>query len=309
MLRHALLALSHSSKMQRLTSDFAPARRVARRFVAGEKREDALAVIKQLNEMGALVTLDYLGEHVSDRKLARASVEEYKTVLKEIAANDLKSGVSLKLSAMGLHIDQEFCYENVREIVALARENSRFVRIDMEESALVDITLEIYRRLRTEFDNVGVVLQAYLHRTRDDLQGLIDEGIADVRLVKGAYNEPPEIAWQEREKIQQELRDLAKLMLTPEARKRGARMALGSHDDLVYNDVIAFAREQGIDPQSWEVQFLYGIRRDELTRLLHEGIRMRVYVPYGESWYPYFMRRLAERPANLTFFLRAAAGK
>jgi len=169
MLRQVLLALSHSSKMQRLTSDFPPARRVARRFVAGETREDALAVIKQLNGMGALVTLDYLGEHVSDKKLARASAEEYKTILTEIAANDLKSGVSLKLSAMGLHIDHEFCYENVREIVARARENDRFVRIDMEESALVDITLEIYRRLRSEFHNVGVVLQAYLPRTRADL--------------------------------------------------------------------------------------------------------------------------------------------
>jgi len=295
--------------MQQLTSDFPPARRVARRFVAGEKREDALSVIRQLNEIGALVTLDYLGEHVSDKNLARASVEEYKTVLKEIAAQDLKSGVSLKLSAMGLHIDPEFCYENVREIVALAGQNNRFVRIDMEESALVDITLEIYRRLREEFDNVGTVLQAYLHRTRDDLQKLIDDGIADIRLVKGAYKEPPDIAWQEREKIQQEMIDLAIMMLTPEAREQGARMALGSHDDLVYNKVIAFANEQGIDPQSWEIQFLYGIRRDELRRLLGEGIRMRVYVPYGESWYPYFMRRLAERPANLTFFLRAAAGK
>jgi len=309
MLRQALLALSQSSRMQQLTSDFPPARRVARRFVAGEKREDALSVIRQLNEIGALVTLDYLGEHVSDKNLARASVEEYKTVLKEIAAQDLKSGVSLKLSAMGLHIDPEFCYENVREIVALAGQNNRFVRIDMEESALVDITLEIYRRLREEFDNVGTVLQAYLHRTRDDLQKLIDDGIADIRLVKGAYKEPPDIAWQEREKIQQEMIDLAIMMLTPEAREQGARMALGSHDDLVYNKVIAFANEQGIDPQSWEIQFLYGIRRDELRRLLGEGIRMRVYVPYGESWYPYFMRRLAERPANLTFFLRAAAGK
>ena len=309
MLRQALLALSQSSRMQQLTSDFPPARRVARRFVAGEKREDALSVIRQLNEIGALVTLDYLGEHVSDKNLARASVEEYKTVLKEIAAQDLKSGVSLKLSAMGLHIDPEFCYENVREIVALAGQNNRFVRIDMEESALVDITLEIYRRLREEFDNVGTVLQAYLHRTRDDLQKLIDDGIADIRLVKGAYKEPPDIAWQEREKIQQEMIDLAIMMLTPEAREKGARMALGSHDDLVYNKVIAFANEQGIDPQSWEIQFLYGIRRDELRRLLGEGIRMRVYVPYGESWYPYFMRRLAERPANLTFFLRAAAGK
>jgi len=277
--------------------------------VAGEKREDALAVIRQLNEMGALVTLDYLGEHVSDKQLARASAEEYKTVLSEIAENDLKSGVSLKLSAMGLHIDVEFCYETVREIVALAHEKNRFVRIDMEESALVDVTLELYRRLRQEFDNVGTVLQAYLHRTRDDLQSLIDDGIADIRLVKGAYDEPPEIAWQEREKIQEEMIALSKMMLTPEARSKGARMALGSHDDVVYNEVIAFAAENNIDPQSWEIQFLYGIRRDELRRLLADGMRMRVYVPYGESWYPYFMRRLAERPANLMFFLRAAAGK
>ena len=309
MLRQALIALSHSSKMQRLTSDFPPARKVARRFVAGEKREDALAVIRQLNQMGALVTLDYLGEHVSDRKLARASVEEYKTVLSEIGAQNLKSGVSLKLSAMGLHIDYEFCYENVREIVSLAQDNGRFVRIDMEESALVDSTLEIYRRLREDFDNVGIVLQAYLHRTRNDLEQLISEEIADVRLVKGAYDEPPEIAWQNRARIQQELTALAKLMLEPESRAKGARMALGSHDDLVYNEVITFAEKQGIDPQSWEIQFLYGIRRDELKRLLGEGLRMRIYVPYGESWYPYFMRRLAERPANLMFFLRAAAGK
>ena len=309
MLRQALIALSHSSKMQRLTSDFPPARKVARRFVAGEKREDALAVIRQLNQMGALVTLDYLGEHVSDRKLARASVEEYKTVLSEIGAQNLKSGVSLKLSAMGLHIDYEFCYENVREIVSLAQDNGRFVRIDMEESALVDSTLEIYRRLREDFDNVGIVLQGYLHRTRNDLEQLISEEIADVRLVKGAYDEPPEIAWQNRARIQQELTALAKLMLEPESRAKGARMALGSHDDLVYNEVITFAEKQGIDPQSWEIQFLYGIRRDELKRLLGEGLRMRIYVPYGESWYPYFMRRLAERPANLMFFLRAAAGK
>jgi proline dehydrogenase len=309
MLRRALIALSHSDKMRRMTSDFAPTRSMARRFVAGEKREDALAVIQQLNDAGALVTLDYLGEHVTDRALARASAEEYMAVLDEITARNLKSGVSLKLSAMGLHIDTEFCYNNVRDIVTIAAEKGRFVRIDIEESALIDVTIEIYRRLRAEFDRVGLVLQAYLHRTRDDLQALIDDGIADIRLVKGAYDEPPEIAWQEREKIQQEMVALARMMWTPEARAKGARMALGSHDDVVYNEVIAYANEQGIDPQSWEIQFLYGIRRDELKRLLGEGIRMRVYVPYGESWYPYFMRRLAERPANLIFFLRAATGK
>lgn len=309
MLRRALIALSHSETMRRMTSDFPPARRMARRFVAGETREDALQVIQQLNEMGALVTLDYLGEHVTDKSLARASAEEYEAVLGEIASRGLKSGVSLKLSAMGLHIDEEFCYHNVRDIVAVAAEKERFVRIDIEESALVDVTIAIYRRLRAEFDNVGMALQAYLHRTRDDLQALIDDGIADIRLVKGAYDEQPEIAWQEREKIQQEMIALAKMMLTPEARAKGARMALGSHDDVIYNEIIAYANKLGVDPQKWEIQFLYGIRRDELKRLLSEGVRMRIYVPYGSSWYPYFMRRLAERPANLVFFLRAAAGK
>ena len=309
MLRHALIALSHSNTMQRLTVDFPPARRMARRFVAGETRQDALQVIRKLNDMGVLVTLDYLGEHVTDKALARASVEEYMAVLEEIGARGLKSGVSLKLSAMGVHIDETFCYENVRAIAARAREHGRFVRIDMEESALVETTLRIYRQLRQEFDNVGVVLQAYLHRTRSDLEALIDEGIADVRLVKGAYDEPPDIAWQKREKIQEELVALCKLMLSPEAREKGARLALGSHDDLVYNQVIAYSFAQGVDPGAWEIQFLYGIRRDELRRLVREGHRMRVYVPYGDAWYPYFMRRLAERPANLFFFLRAAAGK
>ncbi len=309
MLRSLLIALSHSSTMQRMTVDFPPARRMARRFVAGESREDALAVIKKMNDAGVLVTLDYLGEHVTDRRLARASQAEYRAVLEAIGERGLKSGVSLKLSAMGVHIDEDFCDANVSEIVAVAREKQRFVRIDMEESALVDTTLRIYRALRQEFDNVGVVLQAYLHRTRDDLQALIDEGVADIRLVKGAYDEPASIAWRDRAKIQEELIELAKLMLSPEARAKGARLALGSHDDVVYNQVIAFAEAQGIDRKSWEIQFLYGIRRDELRRLVAEGHRMRVYVPYGEMWYPYFMRRLAERPANLLFFLRAAAGK
>ncbi len=295
--------------MQRMTVDFPPARRVARRFVAGESREDALAVIRTLNQAGVLVTLDYLGEHVTDRALARASVGEYKAMLRAIGAENLQSGVSLKLSAMGVHIDEAFCVDNVREVVAQAREVGRFVRIDMEESSLVDTTLRIYRRLRQEFDNVGVVLQAYLHRTRGDLEALIQEGIADVRLVKGAYDEPPDIAWHDRAKIQQELIALCEMMLSPEARGHGARLALGSHDDVVYNRVIALARAQGVPPDQWEIQFLYGIRRDELQRLVAAGHRMRVYVPYGESWYPYFMRRLAERPANLLFFLRAMAGK
>ncbi|NOZ71239.1 MAG: proline dehydrogenase [Chloroflexi bacterium] len=308
MLRQTLLVLSHSKSLQRLVSEFSPARRLARRFVAGEQQEEALRVIQQLNKSGALVTLDYLGEHVTEERRARAYVAEYKALLAEIAQQNLQSGVSLKLSAMGLHIDPEFCYQNVCEVVAVAREQQRFVRIDIEESELVDITLEIYRRLRETFSNVGIALQAYLFRTRDDLQALLDEGIADVRLVKGAYDEPDDIAWQARGDIQNSLIELSQALLSPAAVAAGARLALGSHDDVVYKAVIAFAHAQGIDPQCWEIQFLYGIRRDELERLLQAGHRLRVYVPYGALWYPYFVRRLAERPANLLFFLRALAG-
>ncbi len=256
-----------------------------------------------------LATVDYLGEHVSEREAATANVDEYVALLGELAANDLNSGVSLKLTAMGLHIDPEFCYENVLRIVSAAKDNGRFVRIDIEESDVVDVTFEIYRRLRTEFDNVGTVVQAYLFRTQDDVQAFIDDGIADLRLVKGAYDEPADVAWQDRKDIQNELIVLSKMLITPEAREKGARLALGSHDDAVYNAVADFAAEQGIDPQSWEIQFLYGIRRDEQQRLVQAGNRMRIYVPYGQSWYPYFMRRLAERPANLVFFMRALAGR
>ena len=228
-------------------------------------------------------------------------------MLQAIAAEDLQSGVSLKLSAMGLHIDTEFCYENVRQIVAEAQRQNRFVRIDIEESALTDVTLAIYRRLRAEFDNVGTVLQAYLFRTKADVQALADEGIADLRLVKGAYDESPDIAWQDRARIQQEMIDLCQMLLAAEKAGQG-RLAVGSHDDQVYNSICTFSTDSGINPDTWEIQFLYGIRRDEQARLAAEGYRLRIYVPYGQSWYPYFMRRLAERPANLVFFLRALVG-
>ena len=254
-----------------------------------------------------LATIDYLGEHVSEREAVTANVDEYVALLGDLAANNLDSGVSIKLTAMGLHIDTEFCYKNVRRIVSAAKDNNRFVRIDIEESDVVDVTWDIYRRLRQEFDNMGTAVQSYLFRTKDDVQAFIDEGIGDLRLVKGAYDEPADIAWQDRGDIQQELIELSKMLITPEARAKDAYLALGSHDDAVYNPLADFAAEQGIDPRSWEIQFLYGIRRDEQRRLVQAGHRMRIYVPYGEAWYPYFMRRLAERPANLVFFLPALA--
>lgn len=308
MLRRSLIALSHSGNARNFVTGFPPARRVARRFVAGETRAEALAVIRQLNQSGMVATVDYLGEHVTEREAATANVNEYLAVLDAIAGEQLQSGVSLKLSAMGLHVDPEFCYENVRQVVARANQHDRFVRIDMEESSLVDTTLALYRRLRSEFDNVGTVIQAYLFRTKEDVEALIAEGYADLRLVKGAYDESAGIAWRDRPAIQRELTELSKRLLAPDARARGARLALGSHDDVVYNAVATWAAEQDVRPDDWEIQFLYGIRREEQKRLTQNGHRMRIYVPYGQSWYPYFMRRLAERPANLVFFLRALVG-
>lgn len=309
MLRHTLIALSHSDRLKQMMKDFPLARRTARRFVAGETRPEALAVIKQLNQQGMKATIDFLGEHVTEAEEAQRNAQEYQTLLRELAQHDLDSGISLKLSAMGVHIDPEFCYENVRAIAAVARDVGRFVRIDMEESSLVEQTLDIYRRLRGEFSNVGIVLQAYLFRTKDDLQSLMADGIADVRLVKGAYDEPATIAWHDRTTIQNEMIALSRTMLSAEGRAHGARLAVGSHDDVVYHAVAQYAARQQISANDWEIQFLYGIRRDEQRRLVQAGHRMRIYVPYGQSWYPYFMRRLAERPANLFFFLRALFGQ
>lgn len=306
MLRRTLIALSHSESMRRMVMDFPVAARMARRFVAGETRAEVLAVIRQLNQAGILATVDFLGEHVTEREAALANAREYLALLDDIAAHDLRSGISLKLSAMGLHIDESFCWDNVRQIVAKARDLGRFVRIDMEESSLVETTLRLYRQLRTEFTNVGTVVQAYLFRTRRDVQALIDEGIADLRVVKGAYDEPASIAWHDRQVIRREMIALCRMLL--EAGPTRGRLAIGSHDDAVYNPVAVWAAEQGIAYNAWEIQFLYGIRRDEQRRLVAAGHRLRLYVPYGHSWYPYFMRRLAERPANLVFFLRALVG-
>ncbi|NOZ50698.1 MAG: proline dehydrogenase [Chloroflexi bacterium] len=309
MLRRTLIALSRSEKLQRMIKKLPIARKTARRFVAGETRAEALAVIRQLNQQGMNATVDYLGEHVADRAEARLNAQEYQVLLSEIAQHNLQSGISLKLSAMGVHIDPEFCYENVREIVAVAQKNGRFVRIDMEESGLVEKTLAIYRRLRTEFENVGLVVQAYLFRSQEDVRALMAEGIADLRLVKGAYDEAATIVWRDRTTIRNEMIALSRTLLSPVARAQGARLAVGSHDDFVYNAVAHYAAAQDISPDHWEIQFLYGIRRDEQQRLVQAGHRMRIYVPYGHAWYPYFMRRLAERPANLLFFLRALIGK
>ncbi len=305
--RRMLLWMARSPQWQRVILALPPARRVARRFVAGERLEDALAVIRMLNLQGMHATLDYLGENVTSEAVARSAADAYVDALMAIHREGLHSGVSVKLTHLGLDLDEAIAYENLHRIVACAAEVGRFVRIDMESSAYVGRTLALYRRIRETFDNVGVVVQSYLYRTPRDVASLIEAGIADVRLVKGAYDEPPSLAWQERRQIREAFYALLRQLWEPAARAKGSRVAVASHDDAIIHYTCTTARRVGIAPDAFEFQFLYGVRRERARALVAAGYRMRVYVPYGTHWYPYFMRRLAERPANLAFFLRAVA--
>ncbi len=307
--RRMLLALSRNPRMQERIIAFPPSRRVARRFVAGETLDEAIAVIRALNQQGMKATLDHLGENVLTVEDAREAANAYVEALDAIEREGLLSGISVKLTHLGLDLGDDVAYDNIRRIVKKATAAGRFVRIDMESSAYVDRTLNLYRRLRQEFDRVGTVVQAYLYRTPDDVRQLIDEGIADLRLVKGAYDEPPTIALQNRQRIREAMFALLRQMWAPEARAKGSVVAIGSHDEAVIRYACTLAARMGVAPEAFEFQFLYGIRRDRAESLVAEGYRMRIYVPYGSQWYPYFMRRLAERPANLLFFLRALVGK
>ncbi len=309
MLRTVLLALSASEKAEELVIKVPISRRMSRRFVAGETLEDAMAAVKTLNAQGMTVTLDHLGEHVEQMQEAAGADQEYINALSRIQKENAQSGVSVKLTHLGLDIDEDFCYKNLESVVNRAMEAKRFVRIDMESSDYTDKTLSFYRRLRAEHDNVGIVLQGYLKRTIADVKALIEEGIADIRLVKGAYDEPAAIAFRDAQRVNFEMARITELLLDDDARAKNARLALGSHDSLLINYTKELAEDRNIPKDQFEFQMLYGIRRDVQRQLVQDGYRMRIYLPYGDAWYPYFMRRLAERPANLLFFLRALVGK
>jgi len=307
-LRSVLIALSRNKQLQDLIVRFPVSRRMARRFVAGETLEDALAAVKTLNAQGMMATLDHLGENVTSQEEARAAADEYLTALEALFVARANCNVSVMLTQMELEQGDDFCYENVARIVRKAAELGNFVRIDMEGSPYTERTLAIYRRLRQSHRNVGIVVQAYLHRTEADVQALINEGIGHFRLCKGAYDEPATIAYRERSRVTQALNDLVRLCLSAESRAKGAYTAVASHDEAVINFTRACVAQHNIPPAAYEFQMLYGIRRELQTQLVQAGYRMRIYVPYGTHWYPYFMRRLAERPANLLFFLRALVG-
>jgi proline dehydrogenase len=272
--------------------------------VAGETREDAIATAKALNHKGMLVTMDYLGESVTTAEEAVAARDEILKLLDCIQESGVKANVSVKLSQLGVKVNATLALNNTRAILSRARQHQNKIRLDMEESALVDTTLDLYRTLRDEegFDNVGVVIQAYLYRSEQDVCQLIEEG-AWVRLCKGAYAEPPEIAFPVKADTDANFIKLMQQLLSQRARERGVYLGVATHDEKMIAATMAFAQSQGIKANEFEFQMLFGIRRQYQERIVAQGYQMRIYVPYGTAWYPYFVRRLAERPANLWFFM------
>jgi proline dehydrogenase len=303
-LREGFIYLSHARWARDLAGRLPIAWRVASRFVAGERMEDAIAAARELNGRGMLATTDYLGESVTDAAEANRSRDEIMRLLDCIAETGVSAHVSVKLTQLGLRISPDLALDNMRRILATAEKHGNRVRIDMEESSVVDTTLDLFRTLRDAdgFDNVGVVIQAYLYRSEADVRQLIQEG-ASIRLCKGAYAEPAEIAFPEKSEVDANFIQLTQRLLGEEALRLGGYPAIATHDDKMVRAAIAYAAANHVPPTAYEFQMLYGIRRDLQERLVAEGYRVRIYVPFGTAWYPYFVRRLAERPANLWFFI------
>jgi proline dehydrogenase len=302
MLRQAFLTMSNSRELQNVALHNRAARRFALRFVAGETLAQAVRAIAELNKAGIKATFDQLGENVDSVQAANAAADSYLRILDKIVESKIDSNVSLKLTQMGLDVDENACFRNVGRICEHARDLNNFVRLDMESSAYTDRTLEMFRRLWHEagYRNVGVVLQSYLYRTEGDVREMNDLG-ARVRLCKGAYNEPEEVAFPKKADVDANYARLTKLLLT-----KGNYPGIATHDTRLIEYTKKFAASRAIPPDKFEFQMLYGIRRELQGELVRQGYNMRVYVPYGKEWYPYFMRRLAERPANVMFVLSNA---
>ncbi len=298
MFRTLLLYLSERETPKKMLSRNAWGRRLAQRFIAGEELADALCVVRQLNQEGFEVTLDYLGEAVHEPATAEEACRVYVEILDRLAQEGLRSHISVKLTQLGLAIDESLTVRLLRSVCERAWLHRTFVRIDMESSEYVDATLRVFRALDAPRDALGVVIQCYLYRSEKDVDELLKEG-ACMRLVKGAYKEPPDVAFPRKKDVDCNFQKLAEMMLAS-----GNYHAIATHDERLIAAAIAYARAQNLGPDKFEFQMLYGIRRRLQRDLLKQGWRVRVYVPYGRQWYAYFMRRLAERPANLFFLMR-----
>ena len=297
MLRSTLLYLSSQPRVFRFVRNNGLAKKFARRFVAGETLDDALAAVRSLNAAGITASLDLLGESVTNEREARAAESEYLRILDRIHDERLDANVSVKLTAMGLDVSEELCVSIMHDVLGRAQAYRTFVRLDMESSAYTERTLRLFeeRLYPTYKENVGIVLQSYLYRTWSDVERAIQLRCR-VRLCKGAYKEPASVAYPEKREVDANYIKCMHALL-----ECGNYSAIATHDPAIIAEAKRFVAEKGIDRSRFEFQMLYGIRRDLQEQLVREGYRMRVYVPFGTQWYPYLMRRLAERPANVAF--------
>jgi proline dehydrogenase len=306
-MRRILVKASESRWLRERAPRFGFVRGAAARFMPGEKPEDALAAARPLAESGISTLLTQLGENIAERAEAEAVTAHYLDLLERIRKANLPAEVSVKLTQLGLDLDREFCFANLATLIersgAAAPAEEKTLWIDMEQSAYVEATLEVYARARKSHRNVGVCVQAYLRRTEKDVESLVSMGAA-VRLVKGAYSEPPEIAFPKKEDVDENYFRLAQTLLSPEARRAGVRAVMATHDHELIARLTDWAAAQGIRKDQLEFAMLFGIQRAEQLRLAREGYRSGVLISYGSFWFPWFMRRLAERPANVLFLVR-----
>lgn len=300
-LRALFISLSESRSLRAIAEKSAIGRRISTRFVAGTQVEDVLRATQAINQAGPTVSIDNLGENVTNVEEARQSAALYHQLLDDIARLGLKANISLKLTHMGLDVDENLARDLVSGLVAKAASLNSFVRVDMEGSPYTQRTLDFVHELHRMPGNrgiVGTVIQSYLHRSEKDVENLLADGIR-IRLCKGAYKEPPEIAFQKKSEVDANYVKLMKMLM-----KSGIYHGLATHDEAIINEAKAFAVRENIARDCFEFQMLHGIRRDLQQQLVREGWGVRVYIPFGTEWYPYFMRRLAERPANVLFIIK-----
>ncbi len=300
-LRSAFIALSHNRTLRNFGERTRVGVRLSSRFVAGMEIEDALRVAEALNKQGMTVSLDSLGESVASETEAHTAAEVYHRLLDAIAERKLKANISVKLTQMGLGLSPDLAESIAVDLTRHAQSTGSFVRIDMEDSSLAQVTLDIVRRInaRSELRGaVGIVIQAYLYRSQADIEQLVADGIR-VRLCKGAYNEPAEVAFPHKADVDDNYVRLSCLLLSSPLYH-----GLATHDESMIEAAKSFAKQHGIEPSHFEFQMLFGVRRDLQRKLVREGYNVRVYIPFGRDWYPYFMRRLAERPANVLFLAK-----
>jgi proline dehydrogenase len=296
--RAFLLFLSRREGFKSFALRFGIFRKAAWRFVAGEKLDDAIRAVREANRQKIRGTLDLLGENTLSRADAFRSSLDVVGMFDRIEQEKVDCNVSVKLTQLGMDLDTDFCFENLRGIVGRARAQGNFVRVDMEDSGYTDRTIETVLRVHREMDNVGAVLQSYLYRTEKDALRLVDHGVR-IRLCKGAYLEPEAVAFKRKRDTDANFLRVMNILLDS-----GIYHAVATHDEAMIRATREFARARGISKESFEFQMLFGVRRDLQLQLAREGYRVRIYIPYGQRWYPYFMRRLAERPANVLFILR-----